>query len=162
MQALCISMALRVFFFFKKYLLLYLAESNLSRGMWVTYTLAAAHGLPSSCGTWAPEGKSSVNLACGLSCPEAHGILVSWPWIKPTSPSLEGRLLTTGPPGKSPWCQEFWGERNPRTSNTVQICSSVFLWLCHSFFYSFTYKNHYFFQTTNIEMTEHAVLGKGD
>ena len=29
------------------------------------------------------------------------GILVPWPGIKPTSPALEGRFLTTGPPGKS-------------------------------------------------------------
>ena len=29
------------------------------------------------------------------------GILLPWPGIKPTSPALEGRFLTTGPPGKS-------------------------------------------------------------
>ena len=32
----------------------------------------------------------------GLSCPEACGILVSRPRIKPTSPTLEGGSLTTG------------------------------------------------------------------
>ena len=29
------------------------------------------------------------------------GILVPWPGIKPTLPALEGRVLTTRPPGKS-------------------------------------------------------------
>ena len=33
--------------------------------------------------------------------PEAYGILVPWPGIKPLSPELKGRFLTTGPPGKS-------------------------------------------------------------
>ena len=32
---------------------------------------------------------------------EACGILMSWPGIEPTSPTLEGGVLTTGPPGKS-------------------------------------------------------------
>ena len=43
-----------------------------------------------------------IYLALGLSCPTACGILVPWPWISPATPSLEGRFLTTGPPGKSP------------------------------------------------------------
>ena len=34
--------------------------------------------------------------------PEASGILVSWSGIEPAPPSLEGKVLTTGPPGK-PW-----------------------------------------------------------
>ena len=42
--------------------------------------------------------------ARGLSCPVACGILVPWPGIEPTSPALEGRFLTTGPPGKSHNC----------------------------------------------------------
>ena len=32
--------------------------------------------------------------ACGISAPRAR--------IKPTPPALEGEVLTTGPPGKSP------------------------------------------------------------
>ena len=32
----------------------------------------------------------------------ACGILVPWPEIEPASPDLEGRFLTTEPPGKSP------------------------------------------------------------
>ena len=35
-----------------------------------------------------------------LSCPTACGILVPQPGIKPEIPALEGRFLTTGPPGK--------------------------------------------------------------
>ena len=33
---------------------------------------------------------------------EACGILAPWPRIKPTPPALEGKVSTTGPPGKSP------------------------------------------------------------
>ena len=33
-----------------------------------------------------------------------HGILVPQPGIEPVSPRLEGRALTTGPPGKSLLC----------------------------------------------------------
>ena len=37
----------------------------------------------------------------GAGCPQAWGILVPWSGIKPVSPALEGRSLTSGPPGKS-------------------------------------------------------------
>ena len=33
--------------------------------------------------------------------PAVCGILVPWPGIEPTLPALEGRVLTTRPPGKS-------------------------------------------------------------
>ena len=39
-----------------------------------------------------------------LSCPIAHRIIVPQPGIEPTSTTLEGRVLTTGPPGKFPEC----------------------------------------------------------
>ena len=41
-------------------------------------------------------------VAWGVSCPVARGILVPLPGIKPVSPALEGRYLTTGLSGKSP------------------------------------------------------------
>ena len=56
------------------------------------------------CGAWAlPCGTqaSSLDVARGLSCPAACGILLPWPGIEPTSPVLEGGFLTTGPSGKS-------------------------------------------------------------
>ena len=64
------------------------------------------------CSTWdlslQPSGFSlvegprfSVVAVRGLSCPMACGILVPQPGIEPMSPALEGRVLTTGPPGKS-------------------------------------------------------------
>ena len=37
-----------------------------------------------------------------LSCSSACGILVSRPGIEPPSPALQGRFLTTGPPGMCP------------------------------------------------------------
>ena len=39
--------------------------------------------------------------AMGLSCGMQAGILDPQPGIEPTSPALEGGLLTTGLPGKS-------------------------------------------------------------
>ena len=42
-----------------------------------------------------------LQSALGLSCSMARGILVLGPGIEPTSTSLEGEILTTGPPGKS-------------------------------------------------------------
>ena len=33
---------------------------------------------------------------------EAYGILAPQPGIEPVPPALEGGVLTTGPPGKSP------------------------------------------------------------
>ena len=50
------------------------------------------------CGGRAPECMCSVVVALGLSCPEICGILVPQPGMKPMSPALEGRILTTGLP----------------------------------------------------------------
>ena len=36
-------------------------------------------------------------LICSMAC----GLLLPWPEIEPMSPALQGRFLTTGPPGKS-------------------------------------------------------------
>ena len=55
-----------------------------------------------SCGSWTHYcGVGAQYLWHWLSCSEACGILVPWPGIKPASPALQGRFLTTGPPGKS-------------------------------------------------------------
>jgi len=56
------------------------------------------------CGTWdlALRPMDSLVVAHWLSCSVARGSLVPGPGIKPESPVLQGRLLTTGPPGKSP------------------------------------------------------------
>ena len=45
-------------------------------------------------------------VAGRCSCSKACGILVLWPMMEPKSPALEGRFLTTIPPGKSRKC--FW------------------------------------------------------
>ena len=45
-------------------------------------------------------GGASLVMESRLHCPETCGILVPGPGIKPTSPSLKGGFLTTGPPGK--------------------------------------------------------------
>ena len=38
---------------------------------------------------------------------EACGIFTPWPGIEPAPPALEGEILTTGPPGKSPRTMVF-------------------------------------------------------
>ena len=58
-------------------------------------------GLLSSCGMRAPKCVGSVVVARELSCPTACGILVPQAGMEPASPALEGRFLTTRPPGKS-------------------------------------------------------------
>ena len=42
-----------------------------------------------------------------FSGPEACGILAPWPGIEPTTPPLEGEVLTTGLPGNSLFCFFF-------------------------------------------------------
>ena len=41
---------------------------------------------------------------------EAYELLAPWPWITPTPRALEGKVLTTGPPGKTlcPWIFFFY------------------------------------------------------
>ena len=55
----------------------------------------------SSHGAWALECAGFVLVVHGLSCSLTHGILVPWPGIEPTSPALQGWILTIRPPGKS-------------------------------------------------------------
>ena len=65
-----------------------------------TGSVVATRGL-SSCGARVLECAGSVFAARRLSCPTACGILVPQRGIEPASTALEGRFLTTGPPGKS-------------------------------------------------------------
>ena len=51
------------------------------------------------CSVWALHCNTQV-AAYGLSCPKACEILVPRLGIEPMSTALEGRFLTTGPPGK--------------------------------------------------------------
>ena len=89
-KALCI-----IFFFFKGKVLVFFLF------FWLFWVFIAVCGL-------LVVGFSLV-VVCGLqsawvqlfSCPVACGILVPPPGIEPASPALEGRFLTTGPPGKS-------------------------------------------------------------
>ena len=67
---------------------------------WLCWASVAVLGL-SRCGTWALEHVGLVAVACRLSCSVACGILVPQPGIEPASPSLKGRFLATGSPGKS-------------------------------------------------------------
>ena len=88
-------------------------------------SFVSMHGLLSSCGAWTSlqlwlagsrrcglcslwhagslqlTCTSSLVVARRISCPTACGILVPQPGIEPTSPALEGRFFTIGPPGKS-------------------------------------------------------------
>ena len=89
-------------FFFNLYLfgcvwfLFWLAESFFAAHwnlyLWCTWAPFAAPGLQS---TWA-----LVVVARRLSCPKAYGTFIPQPGIEPISPTLQGRFITTGPPGK--------------------------------------------------------------
>ena len=77
--------------------------------LWLFQVLVAACGIfvethgPFSCFAQVPEPMESVIAACSLSSGGAQAceILVPRPGIEPTSPALEDKFLTTGPPGKS-------------------------------------------------------------
>ena len=75
-------------------------DLSLHRGLFVS-----AHRFLSSCGmrvfSFLLRRASSVVVARGLSCTAACGISVPRPGVDTMSPALEGRFLTTGPPGKS-------------------------------------------------------------
>ena len=72
---------------------------------------------------------SSLVVAHGLSCLAPCGILVPRPGMEPESPALEGRFLTTGPPGKSPaWlffivCHSL----NTRNAEIIWILEGLYL-----------------------------------
>ena len=68
---------------------------SLSLSLFNIYLFLTVLGLSCRC-----KGFSPV-VAYRLSFPMACGILAPLPGIKPVSPVLEGRFLTTGPPGKS-------------------------------------------------------------
>ena len=53
-----------------------------------------------SCIAWAGEHRPS-SYGPWADLPVACGLLVPGPGVEPLSPTLAGRLLTTGPPGKS-------------------------------------------------------------
>ena len=84
---------LYTYILFKNYLFIYLAASGLGCG---TQDLRC-----SMQDLLLGRVGFSLVVAHGLSCPVAHGILVPPPGIEPASPALEGRFLTTRPPGKS-------------------------------------------------------------
>ena len=65
----------------------------------------------------------SVAVVHGLSCPMAYGILVPQPGREPGPPALEGRFLTTGPPGKSPE-SKFFSNKSMVTVLDVSLGSS--------------------------------------
>ena len=56
----------------------------------------------SSCVAGLQSMWASVLAAPGLSSSEACGILAPRPRIEPVASALQGRFLTTGPPGMSP------------------------------------------------------------
>lgn len=57
---------------------------------------------PLSCTAGTLESSGSEVAVYALSCPTECGILVSQSGIELTSPILESRFVTNGPPGKSP------------------------------------------------------------
>lgn len=72
---------------------------------WLHWVLAVAHGIfqCTGCSSWT-TGCSMVGSVVALHghrCRRPCGVLVFQPGIKPASPALEGRFITTRPAGKS-------------------------------------------------------------
>ena len=74
----------------------------------LVFVYLAAPGL--SCSTWdlcclmrdlLLWCTGSLVVARRFSCSTAHEILVPWPGIEPASRALQGKFLTSGPPGES-------------------------------------------------------------
>ena len=80
--------------------------------IWLCQVLGAAlrtfsvSGTILHCGTWTLKLwlSGSVVVTCELSRASACRILVPQTGIKPMFPALQGRFLTTGPPGKFQYC----------------------------------------------------------
>ena len=65
-----------------------------------------------------------------LSCPTAYGLLVPRPGMKPVSPAVEGKFLTTGPPGKSQemiFFKEPWNLKNKEPGKIIWVNKYTFL-----------------------------------
>ena len=83
-------------FFFKN---IYLAALGLSCVM--QHLCCIMQGLSSQHMASLVVAHGSVVAVHGLSCSSTCGIFVPRPGIKPASPTLQGKFLTPGPPGKS-------------------------------------------------------------
>ena len=55
---------------------------------------------------------------------EACGILASQPGMEPAYPALEGEVLTTGPPVKSPNYRKYNGKRTMLNTRRIQPTKS--------------------------------------
>ena len=67
-----------------------------------TYGIFIASSEIFPCGTWTLAVALKLSsVANGLGCSKACGILAPRPGIELSSPVLQGRFLTTGPPEKS-------------------------------------------------------------
>ena len=98
-------------FLFGKYLLVCFSLAALGPG-WATWDLfTVAHGF--------------CLEVCRLSCPITCGIWVPLPGIKPMSPALQGRFLTTGPPGNS--LTSLFRSVKMCTTRQVRLCSGKFM-----------------------------------
>ena len=75
--------------------------------LYSAHTLSgSAHGL-SRVAHRPQSSPASVVAASRLSCPTACGVLAPRPESKPKTSALQGRFLTTGPPGWSPKAKWF-------------------------------------------------------
>ena len=97
------SLCLLFFIFWLFWVFVVVCRLSLVAVSWVT--LVSVRGLLVAVASLVAEHRlysvGSVVAVHRLSCPEARGILVPRPGIEPMSPALEGRFLTTEPPGKS-------------------------------------------------------------
>ena len=94
-----------------------------------SWVLAVACRLFSRCSVWA-----SLVEAQGLSCLTTHGIFAPRPGIKPVSPALESRYITTGPPEESPKVGLLTDIGNlPSVCKLFSLKSTI--WICFSLYH---------------------------
>ena len=130
------------------------------------WVFTAEHALLSSCGVQAPgcmgsvvcgmqslslRRTSSVVVARGLSCPAACGILVPQPGIQRVTPTLEGGVFITGPPGKSlphnsKWNSDLWkckGHFFPAVENHLCLVLNFKTYTCPACTHTNTHTDAY-------------------
>ena len=101
-----------------------------SRGCWCTsfslqrlllWSMGSRHMGCSSCIPWALEHRLG---SCGPRAQLIQGMWdPPWPGIKQVSPALQGRVLTSGPPGKPPLVWTVGGTFPIKFSmNSAQVC----------------------------------------
>ena len=107
--------------------LFYLVNIYLFVSFWLHWVLVGPHGIFSlwHMGSALRCAGFSLIEVYRLSCPIACGIWVPPTGIEPISPALQGRFLTTAPPGNS--LTSLFRSVKMCTTRQVHLCSGKFM-----------------------------------